>query len=394
MNSSVRIDLTAIRPLVSGGVEAVAAGVTREIIAQREHSSVVVTSADRSAWAQRLGTPPTRLAVVSGSGGSRMGRIASGVSRYPAIAPARARISRAVAHYRARAAASQATEPVWYPFHRTPALAKTSVVTLHDLRVFQPGLEDAANQRIITANVQRAAALVVSWMHPYRQTLELFPEVADRLFVAPLPVLNPGKFRGSRLSACGPLRLLVPVGTSAHKNQELVIKALGALDDVEVTFTGATDEPRFGELRRLAGEVGVLDKVTWAGYVSTDELERLYRTCDLLVMPSRWEAASGPVFEAVSRGIPFIATNIAPIASQVEQFQLVGPLVDPDKPDELAAAVNEVRGNYDSFAAAQIEPSRNLRAITWASCAARYLEILDWAAAKRPGPDHTRPPHV
>lgn len=394
MTNPVRIDLTAIRPHASGGVEGVAAGVTREIIAQREHSSVVVTSADRRAWAERLGTPPTRLAVVSGSGGSRMGRIANEVSRYAATAPARERISRAVAHYRARSAASQAAEPVWYPFHRTPAIAKTSVVTLHDLRVFQPGLEDAANQRTITANVDRASALVVSWMHPYRQTLELFPEVADRLFVAPLPVLNPGEFRHAALSPRGPLRVLVPVGTSTHKNQELVIKALGSLDDVQVTFTGGTEEPRFGELRELAGEIGVLDRVRWAGYVSIDELEQFYDTCDVLVMPSRWEAASGPVFEAVARGIPFIATNIAPIASQVEQFQLVGPLVDPDRPDEFAAAVNEVRDNYDAFADAQLEPSRTLRAITWSSCAARYLEILDWAAAKQAGLNPTPPPHV
>lgn len=323
-----------------------------------------------------------------------MRKLASEASRHPATAKLRSRISGAVARHRARAAASGSTEPVWYPFHRSPALAKTSVVTLHDLRVFQPGLEDAANQRMIKANVDHATALVVSWMHPYRQTLELFPQVADRLFVVPLPVLNPGTLRQPSLSPNRPMRLLVPVGTSTHKNQELVIKALGDLDDVEVTFTGATDEPRFGELRTLADDVGVLDRVTWAGYVSTDELERLYDTCDLLVMPSRWEAASGPVFEAVSRGIPFIATNIAPIASQAEQFQLVGPLVDPDSPDELAAAVNEVRGNYDSFAAAQLEPSGTLRAITWASCAARYLEILDWAAAKQAGTDPTPPPHV
>lgn len=372
-------------------MEGVAAGITRQMLRIRDDADIVVTKTDRELWAERLGVAADRLVAVSGSGGTRMRGLASKASRYPFTASVRQRITEASTYYRSRAAAFQASEPVWYPYHRVPATARTSVVTLHDLRVFQPGLVDRHSQRIIEANVRRARALVVSWQHPFHQVLELFPEVAERLFVVPLPVLNPGKLRKLAFSNEGTFRVLVPAGTSVHKNQELMIKALPGLEDVEVIFTGAIEEPRFGELRRLAGEVGVLERVTWKGYVSVAELEELYAICDVVVMPSRWEAASGPIFEAVARGIPFIATNIAPIASQVDQFQLVGPLVDPDRPEELAAAVTKVRESYGWFAEAQIGPSRLLREITWTSAAQRYLEIMDWAVASQVG-RHVSPP--
>lgn len=387
MSRTVAVDLTAVRPNGSGGVEGVATGITRSMLDLHPDVVIVVGFSDRDQWAERLGTDPEALTVIRGSGGRRMRKLAQTASEYRVSRRLRSSISSAVARRRATAA-SQGEIPTWYPFHRSPAVAGASVVTLHDLRVFQRGLEEPASQATITANVRHARALITSWLHPYRQAAELFPGIESKLFLVPLPILNPGEYRSRSYDTAAPLRALVPAGTSVHKNHELVLKALQFAPRVTVTFTGPADEPRLGYLRKLASDLGVASRVEWVGYVPGDRLQELYDRANVLVMPSRWEAASGPVFEAVSRGLPFIATDISPIRSQSAQFGLAGPLVDPDNPRELARALEDVRGSYERFAAANVEPAKALRRITWESTATQYLEILEWAAK---GDSSTRP---
>ena len=389
---SYRVDLSGIRPFASGGVEAVAAGVTQALLQIEPSIRVSVTQNDLAGWADRLQSEPESLDPVA-FGAASFSRLRKLMGPRLRKAVDNSAVAQRVLASRARRSAGESGDIVWYPFHRSPAAAAQSVVTLHDLRVFQPGLQEGRSQVVITENVEHAKALVCSWQHPYRIASSLFPDHRDKLFLIPLPVLNPGAFvvRTSPAKSPGPLKLLAPVATSPHKNQDLVIRALPLLPNAEVTFTGPTDAEQLANLQTLARELGVLSRISWRGYLSVEELDEEYARSHILVMPSRWEAASGPIFEAVSRGMPFVGTNIAPIAAQIEQFELVGPLVDPDSPQDLARAVARVERDYADYVEAQRGPAARLAARTWQDTAIEYRCVFDWASGAGEKPRALQP---
>jgi len=377
----VVIDLTSVIPGRGGGVERVAVGVIDGLAQLGVETRGLIAQNSASAWSEAfpsrggIALEEVRISLRAGSRWQSALRVVlpSTVKRSRLVGWVRGRRSQAV-----RAASMAST--VWYPFHRAVASAESSVVTVHDLRVFQTDMASQMDQQIISANIRSAKAIVCSWAHPYNEILELFPEAGDKLFRIPLPVLNAGPPTVRRFSPGSRLKLLYPAFVTPHKNQELIVRALKLLPDVEVTFTGADNETYGVEMKALAKELGVDERIQWAGYVSVPELERAYQQADLLVMPSRWEAASGPIFEAVSRGLPFLAADIPPVRSQVLDLGIDEALFGVDDHEELARLIRAVAENYDSRVKALADPGEKIRTRTWQETAADYARVFAWAA--------------
>jgi glycosyltransferase involved in cell wall biosynthesis len=72
------------------------------------------------------------------------------------------------------------------------------------------------------------------------------------------------------------------------------------------------------------------------GYVEPGNRRALYDRARLLVMPSFEEGFGIPVLEAMSVGVPVVATNRG---SLPELLGDAGPLVDPNRPEAMAAAI-------------------------------------------------------
>ncbi|MBN1154270.1 glycosyltransferase family 4 protein [candidate division KSB1 bacterium] len=77
------------------------------------------------------------------------------------------------------------------------------------------------------------------------------------------------------------------------------------------------------------GQIVIADAVT------DDELVVFYQKARLLILPSYYEGFGFPLIEAMSRRVPVIAANNT---SMIEVVGDAGLLVDPDSPDEIAAA--------------------------------------------------------
>jgi glycosyltransferase involved in cell wall biosynthesis len=65
----------------------------------------------------------------------------------------------------------------------------------------------------------------------------------------------------------------------------------------------------------------------------------LYRAADLFVFPSRAEGCPNAVLEAMSCGLPIVATDIAGNREVMGDDGSVGRLVPPESPEGLAEAV-------------------------------------------------------
>ncbi len=102
------------------------------------------------------------------------------------------------------------------------------------------------------------------------------------------------------------------------------------------------DQPR---LAQLAADLGVADRVIFAGFVATEELVDHYRLADVYVMPSK-EGFGIVYLEAMACGVPVIAGDNDGSADPLQDGRL-GWQVPHRDPDAVAAACLEALAGTD-----------------------------------------------
>ena len=154
-------------------------------------------------------------------------------------------------------------------------------------------------------------------------------------------------------------RTLLSVGSLArvheYKGFDTVIRALPRLaveaPDLIYMIAGKGDnQPR---LEALARQLGVRNRITFAGRVSDRELAELYHGCDVFVMPSRasrtngrWHGEGfGRVYvEAALAGKPVVGSTGGGAAEAV-LHERTGLLVDPASASEVSDALSVLLRN-------------------------------------------------
>lgn len=134
-----------------------------------------------------------------------------------------------------------------------------------------------------------------------------------------------------------------PAATWAHKNHVGLLATLASLREgdglaVPAVFSGNLTE-YFPEIRKKVEALGLADQVRFLGFVTPLELQCLYRLCRCVVIPTRFEAASFPLWEAFLAGAPAACSNVTSLPEQAGDAALV---FDPDRPEEMASAVRRL----------------------------------------------------
>ena len=115
----------------------------------------------------------------------------------------------------------------------------------------------------------------------------------------------------------GDARLVLCVGAKRpHKNQELLLRALPELPGDTVVALVGHAEPYDRDLRRLAAELGLSERVRFLDYVPDAELESLWRLASCVAFPTLGEGFGLPVIEAMARGVPVACSDI-PVLREV-----------------------------------------------------------------------------
>ncbi len=103
------------------------------------------------------------------------------------------------------------------------------------------------------------------------------------------------------------------------------------------------DQPR---LARLAEELGVRDRVIFAGFVATKDLASHYRLADAYVMPSQ-EGFGIVYLEAMACGVPVLSGDADGSADPLQDGEL-GWRVPHRDPAAVAAACIEILNGNDA----------------------------------------------
>ncbi len=138
--------------------------------------------------------------------------------------------------------------------------------------------------------------------------------------------------------------VLVSVGRLRYyKGLDTLIRALPQLPGVVSIIVGIG--PMEAAWKALAQEIGVADRVIFAGEVSDADLPSYYSAADVFVLPSnsRAEAFGMVNLEAMARGLPLITTEVGSATSWVNEHGVTGLVVPPMDPDALAKAVDVLR---------------------------------------------------
>ena len=254
-----------------------------------------------------------------------------------------------------------------------PARRAAQVITIHDLFFLSHPERTVAEVRrdypaLAGLHARRAHAVIMSTEHGKRLVNEQLGVPVDRIYVCP-----PGApawqtlGRGPHVPRDG---YLLFVGTlEPRKNVGALLDAYTLLrsrrpNAPPLVLAGRATGEAAGWLARIASPP-LAGHVRHLGYVANDERERVYAGARALVLPSLDEGFGLPALEAMSAGIPVVASNRGSLPEVVGTGAL---LIDPGDVEELAAALEQLISD-DTVAA------------TWASAGLARARDFTWAAA-------------
>jgi glycosyltransferase involved in cell wall biosynthesis len=184
--------------------------------------------------------------------------------------------------------------------------------------------------------------------------------------------------------------LFYPAQTWPHKNHLGLVEALAILDrdhglHPHLVFSGHRD-PHSETVTRRARELGVESQLTFAGFVGSSELIGLYRLCRAVIVPSLFEAASGPLWEAFSLGIPAACSNVTSLPAQAGDAALV---FDPTDAGAIATAMMRLWTDAELRRELGARGKERVSHYTWER-AARHFRAHYRRLASRPMSDEDR----
>ncbi len=104
-----------------------------------------------------------------------------------------------------------------------------------------------------------------------------------------------------------------------------------------VRFAIAGTGPEEDHLRTLARNLGIADRVVWLGWV--EDMQSFYMSLDALLFNSDWDAWGNTAVEAMSFGVPVVASVLNGGLKEIISEPAYGTLLEVHDVDRLASAV-------------------------------------------------------
>jgi len=285
----------------------------------------------------------------------------------------------------------QYTAPVGCP---TPV-----VVSVHDVSFLEHPeyfTRDRALQLrwTVRRTVRRAAKVLTGCEFSRQSILRAYSDLDEKKVVV-VPYAAAPEFRPlpreaaqaavlDRFSVSGPFILNVG-DLQPRKNQIGLIQAFARLvrayPQIKHKLALAGKDTWFaGRVREAARQSGVADRIHFFGFVSDDDLLRLYNACDLFVFPSFYEGFGLPALEAMACGRAVVCSSASALPEVVDGAAI---LTDPYSVDEIARAMADLLLDAELRTRMERLGLRRAALFNWQNTAQRTLEVF-YEVAERP----------
>ncbi len=174
--------------------------------------------------------------------------------------------------------------------------------------------------------------------------------------------------------------LYVPGGFDVRKNVDGLIKAYSRLpsdikNKFKLTIASKTDNDDKVILEKLIRDLGLQSNIIITGYVSDEDLVKLYNLCDLFVFPSIHEGFGLPIVEAMACGAPVIASNTTSIP---EVLGREDALFDPYDIDSIAFKIKKVLANENFRNELREYGLERVKNFSWDNSAKKAIEVFEY----------------
>jgi glycosyltransferase involved in cell wall biosynthesis len=163
-----------------------------------------------------------------------------------------------------------------------------------------------------------------------------------------------------------------------HKNLKRLIYAYYRLlrqinRDIKLVIVGE-GIPHYRELKLLAYDLGLKDKIMFLGFIAREWLPILYNEATVFVFPSQYEGFGLPPLEAMACGTPVVTSNTSSLPEVVSD---AGLLIDPYNIDELVDAMERCIMDQKLRGELIEKGLRRVKHFSWERTARQTLRIYE-----------------
>jgi glycosyltransferase involved in cell wall biosynthesis len=171
-------------------------------------------------------------------------------------------------------------------------------------------VEELLRWLLLHASLRSASRILVPTRSMRQDVVTRLPELGDRIDVA---LWGVARFFHERHWTDPDSKDHIVFGVSKHginKEFDILVRAVPYLD-ARLVLTGAPEESRWSRRSaELANQLGVSDRVCFAGDLPNHSVAELVQQARLLVFPTWCESFGLPLAEALAMGAPAVAANI------------------------------------------------------------------------------------
>jgi glycosyltransferase involved in cell wall biosynthesis len=207
--------------------------------------------------------------------------------------------------------------------------------------------------------------------------LELFPELKGKILVIP-NMINGDYFRfAEKPRKYDPFVFLSAGRLAIVKGLDILINAFGELvkrTDRKVLLKIAGRGESKDQLEKQVRQMHLSDQVYFLGRISRDQMVQEMQGANCFVLNSTYESFGVVLIEAMSTGLPIIATRSGGPESILDES--CGILVKPGNMEELTQAMQRMISEYDGFNQQHIR-KRTLESYGSKIISEKYKEIFE-----------------
>jgi glycosyltransferase involved in cell wall biosynthesis len=173
--------------------------------------------------------------------------------------------------------------------------------------------------------------------------------------------------------------------TDPKKNITGVIKALSILRKQQRLSLPLVmpdiDRDYLHNIAKEAGDVEILNYITFCGYVPNHDLPALYSMASVFLYPSLRESFGIPILEAMACGTPVITSSTSSMPEVAGDSAI---FVDPFSPEDLAEKIVLLLSDKDLQQQLTAKGLKRARQFSWTSNAMKTLELYNsWCKTEK-----------
>lgn len=157
-----------------------------------------------------------------------------------------------------------------------------------------------------------------------------------------------------------------------RKGIEKIIKIAYKLRKENIIFLLAGDGPKRKEYQKQVKELKLEEKVLFVGWRT--DIHRFYRESDMLLLPAEGEGLPGVVMEAMTVGLPCIASNIPCIPDLIENGKH-GFLCGKENINEFAKKILLLSKNSKLRNKIALNAKKKIKDFEWSKVLKKYEEL-------------------